>query len=332
MKKNLLMLAVIALFFNSHAQEMIKGGNMEDESDWTVIDAGSAFDPVTIIFNYQDDIPSKGKDGCLSISGAGITRNFIYQKVTLTKGHNYYLSCALKNTNSVDLTSYWIEINLVKKEPVLSGEGTAADFGSSSSDFQIGMHYWKTVNGVAYDRIEPGYDGLIENTLSFAYLGASTLGGDSIITNPRDPNFTGSHGDSIIFTLPDTVSTTEWYVLIKAGEFMTAGAIEPVYNWLLDELTLWDLAEPLPVLSSNADISQDVKMFDVFPNPVTDGIVNINSNSLQETSYHVYNTLGMLVKSGITIGSLDLSDMNKGLYILNLENSVATEKYKILIK
>jgi hypothetical protein len=329
MKKTLLFLAVSALFFKATAQEMIKGGNMEDESAWTVIDVGDAFDASTISFNYTDDIPSAGKGGCLSISGSGVTRNFIYQKVTLVKGHTYYLSCALKNAGAEDVQNYWIEVNLVNREPVLVGEGTAADFEASKSEFQLGMHYWKNVGGIDYSRIETGYDGLMEKTLDFAYLGADN-GNDLIVTNPRDPNFVGLHGDSIIFTLPDTVSTTDWYVLIKAGEFMTAGATEPIYNWLLDELTLWDMS--LPLYTSVINPSTNLKAFKVFPNPVTNGIVNIISGSSNETTYQVYNTLGILIKSGLTKGSIDTGNLSKGLYILSLENGPSTEQYKLLIK
>jgi hypothetical protein len=333
MKKLLLLSAFIGLLSAniSIAQEIIKGGNMEAGADWTVIDVGDAFDPSAVTFNYDIDVPSAGKGGCLSISGAGITRNFIYQKVTLTKGHTYYLSCALKNLSDETLQNYWLEVNLVNKEPVLSGDGTGADFGASKADFQIGMHYWKTVNGVDYNRIETGYDGLLEKTLSFAYVGAGAAG-DSIITSPRDENFTGMHGDSIFFTLPDTVSSTDWYVLIKAGEFMTAGATEPAYNWLLDELTLWDMAQPLPATSSISSPSISHKSFEIFPNPITDGFLTIKSNSPNETAYQVYNSLGILVKSDKTNSTIDLSNLSKGLYVLNLRNGSTTEQHKILIK
>ena len=102
------------------------------------------------------------------------------------------------------------------------------------------MHYWKSLGSVAYDRLT-SYDGLMQNTLPFEWLHAgSGRTADSIITNPRDDTFHGAHGDSIIFTLPDTVSTTDWYVLIKVGAFMTEGETEPAYNWLLDELSLLD--------------------------------------------------------------------------------------------
>ena len=219
---------------------------MESESDWTIIDPGSDFDPATITFGYTTDIPKGGIGGCLSIAGYGVTRNFIYQKVTLTKGHTYMLSAALIDDGDTAISNYWVEVNLVKKEPVLSGTGTDADFGSTDYDFQLGMHYWKTVNNIDYNRLT-GYDGLLQNTLPFEWLHAgSGSTADSVITSPRDPGFVGAHGDSAIFTLPDTISTTEWYVLIKARAFMTAGETDPAYNWLIDELSLWDMAETKP--------------------------------------------------------------------------------------
>ena len=329
MKKTLLLLAVSVLFVKLSAQEIIKGGNMEDATKWTVINVGDAYDPATITFNYKTDVPAKGKGGCLRLSGGGVTRTFIYQKVTLTKKHSYYLSCALKDISKATFESYWLEVNLVNRLPVLVGDGTSSDFAAGASEFQMGMHYWKTVNGIDYNRIDAGYNGLMEKTIDFAYLGALSEGtADSIITNPRDANFKGKHGDSIVFTLPDTVRTTTWYVLIKAGMFTTKGTLTPAFDWLLDELTLFDLTKPSQI--SAPAIGQN--SFEIFPNPITDGIVKIKSNSANSTSYNVYNTLGMLIKSGKTNGSINLSDVSKGLYVLKLDNGIKTEQHKIILK
>jgi hypothetical protein len=329
MKKILLLSVLLFQFFYSPAQEMITGGNMEDESAWTVIDVGSAFDASTITFDCMDNTPKNGKGGCLSISAAGVSRNFIYQKVSLTKGHTYYLSCAFKNVGDPDISSYWVELNLVNREPVLVGDGTGADFGAGKSEYQIGMNYWKSLNGVDYSRIAADYDGLMEKTLNFVYLGAGAKGGDSIFTNPRDPDFKGLHGDSIIFTLPDTVTSKDWYVLIKAGAFMTAGATAPVYNWLFDELTLWDMAEPLK--TSVVQLSDNQK-FRIYPNPIRNGIINIKSGFINATSYCLYSGDGRLVKAGYTNGTIETGNLRTGMYLITLSNGSSYEGHKIFIE
>ena len=331
MKKTLLFLAIIGLFYKSSAQQLVKGGNMEDASVWKVIDVGNAYDPSTITFNYKEKVPAKGKGGCLRISGAGINRTFIYQKVALTKKHTYYLSCALRNLRTQNIESYWLEINIVNRLPELAGDGTASDFEAKKSDYQMGMHYWKSINGTDYNRIDSGYNGLMEKTIYFAYLGGAADGvADSVITNPRDKNFKGLHGDSIIFTVPDTVKSTSWYLLIKAGMFTTKGNTAPAYDWLLDELTLWDMAQSIQ--SSVETTTKNQKSFEIYPNPIVDGMVTIKSSANNETTYHVYNSLGMMIKSGKTDGTINLSNVSKGLYVLSLDNGLTTEQHKILLK
>jgi hypothetical protein len=328
MKKIMLLLSLLTGNVYLYSQEMINGGGFESETPWTIIDVGSDYDPSAIIFNYTDDTPARGTDGCLSVSGAGITRNFIYQKVTLTKGHTYRLSCALKNLSDADNLNYWVEVNLVSKEPVLSGDGTASDFEASKGDYQMGMHYWKVVNSTDYSRVPSDFDGWMEETINFAWLRVLEGDVDSVITDPRNSSFAG---DSLpIFTLPDTVSSTDWYLLIKAGAFTTLGATTPVYQWLFDNLSLWDLAEPRP-----SGITQFTSnSFELSPTLISNGIVTINSDSEALISYSIYNMSGMLVKSGKTgnNSSLDISQLKKGMYIIKLSNSISSQQFKIVLE
>ncbi len=340
MKKFYLILISFAGYIYSPAQEVLQDGNMENESAWTITDlSANGLDPVTIIFNYTAHKPTGGKGGCLSIAGYGQTRNFIYQKVSLTKGHTYLIRGLLKDGSDTTnlISNYWVEVDLVKKEPIIdnfTGTGISADFGAGNYDYEMGMHYWKTIGAIHYDRLT-GYDGPIQKTIPFEWFHTAqdsllNIGTypDSLITSPRDTAFTKAHGDSAKFTLPDTVSTTDWYFLIKAGAFMTAGATEPSYNWLLDELSLWDLAQPVTGISQ---IAKEMNKFDIYPNP-TNGIVNIKSNASNQIAYSVYNTLGMLVKSGLTNGNINLSGLSKGFYVLSLENGYSVEQHKILLK
>lgn len=319
MKKLLLAIVVAITSTFVKAQMVIQGSNMEDANAWTVIDVGDAYDPSEVTFNYTADKPGKGQGGCLSIAASGVTRNFIYQPVTLRKGHTYFLSCALKNAGDADIQNYWLEINLVKREPVLVGEGTSSDFGVGQYEYQIGMHYWRSIGSIAYDRIPADYDGLMEKTLPFDWKGVLPGGKDSVITNPRDPNFVGKHGDSIIFTIADTVSTEDWYVLIKAGAFMTAGAAEPRYNWLLDELILWDMAEPLPATAIKSVAKSNEAR--ISPNPVSGQVIRISGFSGKAISYRIFDLSGKVVLQGKTIdNTIAVDRLKAGLYSLVMDD------------
>ncbi|MGC8804294.1 MAG: T9SS type A sorting domain-containing protein, partial [Bacteroidales bacterium] len=172
------------------------------------------------------------------------------------------------------------------------------------------------------------YDDLMEKTLPFDWKSVLPGGKDSVITNPRDPNFVGKHGDSIIFTIADTVSTEDWYLLIKAGAFMTAGTAEPRYNWLLDELILWDMTEPLPATAIKS-VAKSTEIL-ITPNPVSGNTLRISGYAGMALSYRIYDLSGKVILEGKTIDhTIAIDKLKAGLYSLVLVDGqqVITSKF-----
>lgn len=70
--------------------------------------------------------------------------------------------------------------------------------------------------------------------------------------------------------------------------------------------------------------------YKIYPNPVQSKIYVNNSNDLTKIEYYfLFNSSGLIVKQGKLISnSIDVSDLNKGLYMLNLKtkNNSITEK------
>lgn len=105
---------------------ILVGGNMENESQWniTYLNTPEGSEP-TATWNYTDDMPGAGKDGCLYISGA--VNNFqtqycIYQSVDLSNDKVYTFNGAIKDI-SENITNSWVEVYL-GTEPV-----TGEDYG-----------------------------------------------------------------------------------------------------------------------------------------------------------------------------------------------------------
>ena len=87
-----------------------------------------------------------------------------------------------------------------------------------------------------------------------------------------------------------------------------------------------------PILSS---YSIDYESFKIYPNPVTNGIVNIKSSTAN--SVDVYDVLGHLVfKSKLNasqdVQTLDLSLLQSGLYFVKLTDGTYTSVKKIILK
>jgi hypothetical protein len=73
----------------------------------------------------------------------------------------------------------------------------------------------------------------------------------------------------------------------------------------------------------------------VYPNP-TEGMLNINNPSSDNFSYEIYNICGKIVASrhnltGSTI-QIDLSNLAKGVYLVNVRTAEKTEKHKLILK
>ena len=74
-------------------------------------------------------------------------------------------------------------------------------------------------------------------------------------------------------------------------------------------------------------------IFSIYPNPVTNGYVNISSPSNGEKNIAVYDILGkQVINTTITSDRLNVSQLNSGIYMLNIsENGISSTK-KLVIK
>ena len=74
--------------------------------------------------------------------------------------------------------------------------------------------------------------------------------------------------------------------------------------------------------------------FSVFPNPASNGFVNINTtNTSAKTSVSVFNVLGKeVINTILKSDRLDVSNLNAGVYILKLNQNGASTTKKLVIK
>lgn len=86
-------------------------------------------------------------------------------------------------------------------------------------------------------------------------------------------------------------------------------------------------------LSSNNPVLE----FTVYPNPTENSLnvflSNENRTSEENTSYEILNNLGQVIKTGkLNNGVLDVSDLNSGVYIININNSQQSGSKKFIKK
>jgi hypothetical protein len=127
---------------------------------------------------------------------------------------------------------------------------------------------------------------------------------DTLITSPYWTNYRVSL-DSVGITAGQTIRiafrhySTDQYILA------------------LDNIKV-DIEDDL----SNTELS--LESLTIFPNPVAEGVLNLNLVSTQE--YQIYNTFGKQVQAGICHNQININDLANGLYLLNI-NGYRTERF-----
>lgn len=85
-------------------------------------------------------------------------------------------------------------------------------------------------------------------------------------------------------------------------------------------------------LAANRGASQ--MEFKVYPNPVTSGLVNITTGDFTQKQVHIYNVFGIRVLAADLKGdkTLDISGLDKGVYIIRLVQNERVATRKLIIK
>jgi len=185
---------------------VVKGSNMEDPSAWSFYyNTKDAKDSLgTIQFNYTEDGPEAGEGGCYRVSTYGQSATFLYQPITLLPGHRYSWTGAFKNAlDSVQNT--WLEYGIMKNQPT-GGEITTDQFS-----FVYNLNTW---------------------------MGADTLNVDTTF----DKYFPMSGGENGIISIPDTVSDTQWFIVIKTGCWGDLGQQTTKFDFLFDDIAVYDIS------------------------------------------------------------------------------------------
>jgi len=145
MKKLLLIATVVgtAITFKVNAQvEMCTGGTMADASKWTVTETKTApAEKTTLTWNYTTNIPTAGSGGVLRLQATGGNSNvYIWQTVTLKKGHRYAIDAAFKDLGGFPAGGgFWCQFFLTTTTPTsddpISEDMCAVQVNSWQGDF-----------------------------------------------------------------------------------------------------------------------------------------------------------------------------------------------------
>ncbi|OBX23117.1 T9SS type A sorting domain-containing protein [Bizionia sp. APA-3] len=144
--------------------------------------------------------------------------------------------------------------------------------------------------------------------------------------NPLDTDLGGSAPTALITDTDSSPSASIFEFILRQDSTGETPSMD------FDELrigTSWADVTP-NTLSTDSFTSTT---FNVYPNPSTNGFVNISSPSAEAISVNVYDVLGKnVLNNTISNNSLNVSSLNSGLYILRITQNGNSVTKKLVIK
>lgn len=301
--------------------DYVVGTNVEDQTFWT---RGGAGDDAVI------------NSGNLSYTGLPASSG---QSVSFDGGGSEsYLEFLPVNSGSV-YASFIFEVNDQSSITDLTDGGYFAAIAGGATSYDARM--WVRPNpDAASSTFDIGF-GFVSSNPEFTMPAASFNLGDDIFVvmsynldtstisawiNPDSSDFEGSEPAATITAVDTAPPSSLFYFVLRQDSTGETPAM------VVDELrlgTTW--AEVTPTtLSVNAFNNESLKLY---PNPVSDGQLNINSTTTENISVRVFDILGKeVISEELTNNSLDVSRLNAGLYIVKLTQGNATVTKKLIIE
>ncbi|NJK86572.1 MAG: hypothetical protein HC906_11985 [Bacteroidales bacterium] len=269
MKKLYIISLILMIVPVMYAQEMIFGGNMENDTAWKVSLLNTGEDNfIEYFFNYSDDYPTEGKGNCLYVTGTNtgtgngtLTNIMFYQKLTLKMGVNYILDFAYKDMRSFN---YWLEVWYGPTEPQ-AGSDYDANVGATF------VNGFKSTNWQASCPSDE-FDGTFQN--------------DACI-NETKQIFIDGEGDTTV------------YLGFRMGIY-DDGSNGYEFTTLIDEVTLYEEGHKPSLLNEKTD-----NQF-LYPNPFTDNLTINHDQLIQSVRVinaqgHVYYKVSSLIQNSADI-------------------------------
>jgi hypothetical protein len=295
------MLVCLFLSVNVWGQEIVTGGNMEDEGAWMITNKGEPTDEPDYTFNYTEYVPAAGSGGCLRIQGymepggadAQID-SYCFQEITLTGGKTYKFTGAFKDISFDSVYNFWCEVGISAYHP-----------DSNMIGYLVGIN--------TFDGCGRGLDGTFQDDYC-------KYGGP-------------------LYTVSDTIEgDATFYLLFLTG--MWDNGTEPrEFDVLVDEFSLVEYVEE-GIRDMETDGGGSAASLYNYPNPfseITTITYTVTENSDVELT--IYNILGeeiaVLVNEMKTRGTynveFDGSGLARNIYFCSLKINNETITRRMII-
>lgn len=284
------------------------GNSLGEEQMWTNVNTGD--NVVTIAGNLTyPGVTSSGNS--ISFSGAGIDP---FTPITSTTSGTIYYSFLMNVTDMTNVTADLTETYFIGLTDNLKSYMARLFVKKNGLQYQLGFDSSSTTTNYAATLRNTGDVVLVVMGYDFA------LNKLSAWFNPNLSTFSAS-------TLANLTNTPTTAITNLGGLIIRQDSDSKTPTITIDELKI-DLTTPSLSAKQNA-----IAGLNVYPNPVSNGVLYITSNSSNAKTVAVYDILGkQVINSKTSNNTVNVSNLMKGAYIVKITEDGNTETRKLIIQ
>lgn len=289
------------------------GTSLASTQAWSNTNAGDSIDVVAGSLSYPNYIATGNS---VSYVGVGSDPN---TKFTVTTAGTIYASFLINVTDISTVTNDLSETVIAALTGDLSTSFRARlFFKRNGTQYQLGCTSAVSATPVIYDA----------TLFDIGTVVAVVIGYDFNTNELKmwlNPNFATFNNAS-----PANITETPVTAFTNLGGFILrqdTAALTPAISF--DELRIAETTTALLSVSQNEIIAG----LEIYPNPVTNGILFVDTKANAEKNIAIYDVVGKQVLSTTTLSNtINVGQLNSGIYILNITEAGKSATTKLVIK
>jgi hypothetical protein len=248
----------------------------------------------------------------ISFTGAGID---CFTPFTATTSGTVYASFIMNVTDMANVTTDLSETYFVGVTDATKSYKSRMFFKKNGSQYQLGFD---TLN------VTTNYDATLRNTGEIVFIVMGYDFGTNVLSAWINPDLSTFNAST-----PATLTSTPAVALTDLGGFIIRQDTDvKTPTMILDELRVNTTVQGL--LAVNAP---SIKGLKVYPNPVTNGRLAVETAANSSKTIAIYDLVGKQVFATVTNeNSIDVSNLQAGIYVINITEAGKTATQKLVIE
>lgn len=283
------------------------GSSLGVQQKWTNVNSGDDIVSVANSLSYSG-VTSSGNS--VMFSGAGIE---CYTPFTSTTSGTIYASFLLNVSDLTNVTTDLTATYILGLTDNLKGYNARLFVKKNGTQYQLGLDSASTTTN---------YNATLRNVGDVVYI---VIGYD-FASNSLNGWINPVNGSSPTFGINPTTPFTNLGGFILRQDTATATP-----TIILDELKIATSQSDLGLTLSTQN--NEIAGLKVYPNPVSNGVLHVESNLNTERTISLFDVLGKeVMKTTTSNTSINIGSLNSGIYIVKITENGKTATKKLVVK